>query len=105
MSNNEIVSRDDWLEARKDLLASEKEFTRLREELTRKRQQLPWVRIDKDYVFEGPGGGESLADLFAGRKQLLIYHFMFGPDWDAATSMKISYRESRVPACADRSAE
>ena len=82
MSNNEIVSRDDWLEARKDLLASEKEFTRLRDELTRKRQQLPWVRSDKEYVFEGPGGGESLADLFAGRKQLLIYHFMFGPDWE-----------------------
>ncbi len=55
MSNNEIVSKDDWLEARKDLLASEKEFTRLRDELTRKKRQLPWVRIDKEYVFEGPG--------------------------------------------------
>ena len=82
MPDNKIVLRDNWLEARKALLASEKEFTRLRDELTKKRQQLPWVKIDKEYVFEGVDGKESLADLFAGRKQLLIYHFMFGPDWE-----------------------
>ena len=82
MSYKNVVSRDEWLEARKALLASEKEFTRLRDELTKQRQQLPWVKIDKDYVFEGANGKESLADLFAGRKQLLIYHFMFGPDWE-----------------------
>ena len=82
MAHNEIVSRDDWLEARKALLAREKEFTRLRDELTRQRQQLPWVKLDKEYIFESAAGKESLADLFAGRKQLLIYHFMFGPDWE-----------------------
>jgi len=81
MLNRNIVSREEWLEARLAHLAREKEFTRLRDELTHDRQQLPWVKIDKEYLFDGADGKQSLADLFAGRKQLLIYHFMFGPDW------------------------
>jgi predicted dithiol-disulfide oxidoreductase (DUF899 family) len=76
-----IVSRDEWLAARKTLLAKEKELLRLRDELSAERRRLPWVRVDKTYVFDGPDGEETLADLFTGRSQLLVYHFMFGPDW------------------------
>ena len=79
--NREIVSEAEWLVARKDLLTREKEFTRLREALSAARRQLPMVKIDKDYVFDGPKGRETLADLFDGRSQLIVYHFMFGPDW------------------------
>ena len=82
MKKRNIVSRDEWLEARKALLAQEKEFTRRRDALTAERRRMPWVRVEKEYVFEGPDGKESLSDLFAGRKQLLVYHFMFGPDWE-----------------------
>jgi len=78
-----VVSRDQWLAARTALLAQEKELTRLRDDLARRRRALPWVKVDKPYVFEGPRGRETLADLFDGRGQLVVYHFMFGPDWDA----------------------
>jgi predicted dithiol-disulfide oxidoreductase (DUF899 family) len=77
------VSPTQWLTARKALLAREKKFTKLRDQLSRQRRQLPWVRVDKTYVFEGPNGKETLSDLFEGRSQLIVYHFMFGPDWDA----------------------
>jgi predicted dithiol-disulfide oxidoreductase (DUF899 family) len=77
-----IVSRKDWITARKELLEKEKEFTRLRDQLSDRRRQLPWVKIDESYEFEGQGGTVSLSDLFDGRSQLIIYHFMFGPDWD-----------------------
>ena len=77
-----IVSRDEWLIERKQHLVREKELTRLRDELSRERRSLPWVRIEKDYIFDGPNGPESLADLFDGRNQLLVYHFMFGPNWE-----------------------
>lgn len=76
-----VVQPPEWLAARKDLLKKEKEFTRLRDELSRQRRELPWERVEKPYVFEGPQGKETLADLFAGRSQLLVYHFMFGPGW------------------------
>src|SRR5688572_20768937 len=76
-----IVSQDEWIAARKGLLKKEKELTRLREQLSAERRQLPWVKIEKNYVFDTPGGKVTLADLFAGRNQLVIYHFMFGPDW------------------------
>jgi predicted dithiol-disulfide oxidoreductase (DUF899 family) len=79
---HQVVSREEWLAARKQLLSREKEFTRLRDQLSAERRELPWVRVDKDYVFEGPDGKETLADLFDGRSQLLVYHFMFGPDWE-----------------------
>jgi predicted dithiol-disulfide oxidoreductase (DUF899 family) len=77
-----IVSREEWLTARKALLAKEKSFTRLRDELSAERRALPWVQVAKTYVFDGPNGKESLADLFGGRSQLIVYHFMFVPDWD-----------------------
>ena len=82
MSKNKVVSRDRWIEARKKLLAEEKELTRQRDALSRRRRELPWVKVDKNYVFEGPEGKVTLADLFDGRSQLIVYHFMFGPDWD-----------------------
>jgi predicted dithiol-disulfide oxidoreductase (DUF899 family) len=76
-----IVSREEWLAARRALLAKEKEWTRLRDRLSAERRALPWVRIDKNYVFEGPDGEKTLGDLFAGRSQLIIKHFMLGPGW------------------------
>jgi predicted dithiol-disulfide oxidoreductase (DUF899 family) len=76
-----VVSEEDWLIARKDLLTREKELTRLRDQVSRHRRELPWVRIDKKYLFEGPDGKESLVDLFDGRSQLIVYHFMLGPGW------------------------
>jgi predicted dithiol-disulfide oxidoreductase (DUF899 family) len=78
---NAIVSREEWLVARKQHLIKEKEFTRLRDELSRERQELPWVGVEKNYVFDTPGGTQTLSDLFQGRSQLVVYHFMFGPDW------------------------
>ena len=82
MQQPKIVSRDAWVEARKAHLAAEKEFTQLRDRLSQERRELPWLRIEKDYVFDGPNGKESLSDLFDGRSQLVIQHFMYGPDWD-----------------------
>jgi predicted dithiol-disulfide oxidoreductase (DUF899 family) len=79
----QVVSRDEWIAARKELLQAEKEHTRQSDELARRRQELPWVRIDKDYRFDADEGSASLADLFRGRSQLLVYHFMFGPEYDA----------------------
>jgi predicted dithiol-disulfide oxidoreductase (DUF899 family) len=80
LKDHQIVSEAEWLKARKRLLLKEKKFTRLQDELGEERRSLPWVKVEKDYVFDGPNGTESLADLFDGRSQLVIYHFMFGPD-------------------------
>ncbi len=77
-----IVSHDEWMKARIDLLAKEKEFTRQRDELSRERRALPWEKVEKHYVFDGPDGEKTLVDLFAGRSQLIVYHFMFAPEWD-----------------------
>ena len=77
-----VVDRDGWLQARRAHMEAEKEFTRRRDELSRERRELPWLEITEDYVFEGPEGEESLADLFDGRSQLLVYHFMYGPGWE-----------------------
>ncbi|MFL5820437.1 MAG: DUF899 domain-containing protein [Solirubrobacteraceae bacterium] len=82
MSLPQVVSRDEWLIARKELLAKEKEATRRRDALNTERRRLPMVKLDKDYVFEAPNGKASLVDLFEGRRQLIIYHFMFDPSWD-----------------------
>src|SRR5256885_8221613 len=82
INNPRVVSEGEWLVARKDLLTREKELTRLRDEVSRHRRELPWVKVDKEYLFDGPGGKETLADLFARRSQLIVYHFMFGPDWE-----------------------
>jgi predicted dithiol-disulfide oxidoreductase (DUF899 family) len=80
-SEHKVVPQAEWLAARKELLKKEKEFTRLRDELSRQRRELPWEKVEKRYVFEGPNGTETLADLFDGRSQLIVYHFMFGPGW------------------------
>jgi predicted dithiol-disulfide oxidoreductase (DUF899 family) len=83
MTDHKIGTREEWLAARVELLEAEKELTRRSDELARRRQELPWVRIDKEYRFETDEGTASLADLFRGRSQLLIYHFMFGPEYTA----------------------
>jgi predicted dithiol-disulfide oxidoreductase (DUF899 family) len=80
-ANASVVPPDEWLAARKKLLAKEREFTRVRDELSRERRKLPWEKVEKKYVFEGPKGKETLSDLFGSRSQLIIYHFMFGPGW------------------------
>jgi predicted dithiol-disulfide oxidoreductase (DUF899 family) len=83
MTEHKVVSHDEWLSARQQLLAKEKELTRQRDALSRERRALPWERVEKAYVFEGPAGRETLAQLFGGKSQLAIYHFMLGPDWEA----------------------
>ena len=82
MKPNNVVSQEDWLEARKQLLADEKKLTAMRDEISAKRRMLPWVKVDKDYVFESPDGNETLLDLFGNKSQLIVYHFMFGPGWE-----------------------
>jgi predicted dithiol-disulfide oxidoreductase (DUF899 family) len=82
VQQHRIVSRDEWLAARTELLAKEKELTRQRDRLNAQRRELPWVKVDKAYVFDGPEGKVTLGDLFAGRSQLIVYHFMLGPDWE-----------------------
>ena len=79
---HKVVSEKAWLTARKALLVKEKKFNRLRDQLNQQRRDLPWVKVDKEYVFDGPDGKETLAELFGGRGQLIVYHFMFGPDWE-----------------------
>jgi predicted dithiol-disulfide oxidoreductase (DUF899 family) len=81
LADHPVVSQSEWIAARKRFLAREKDFTRQRDELSAQRRALPWVRVDKEYRFEGPGGTETLAELFAGRSQLVVYHFMLGPGW------------------------
>jgi predicted dithiol-disulfide oxidoreductase (DUF899 family) len=83
MTDHEVVSREEWVAAREELLAREKEHTRQGDELARQRRELPWVRIEKEYSFETDDGTRSLAELFDGRSQLLLYHFMFGPSYEA----------------------
>src|SRR6202161_4998346 len=80
---HQVVSREEWLGARLGLLKEEKELTRRSDKRARRRQELPWVRVDKEYRFETEEGGATIADLFKGRSQLLMYHFMFGPDYAA----------------------
>jgi len=83
MTDHRTGTREEWLTARLELLDAEKELTRRGDELARRRQELPWVRVDKEYRFETEAGNATLAELFGGRSQLLVYHFMFGPDWQA----------------------
>ena len=77
-----VVSREEWNAARQELLVKEKEQSRQRDRLCALRRELPWVKVDKDYVFEGPDGNVKLGDLFEGKSQLIVYHFMFGPGWE-----------------------
>jgi predicted dithiol-disulfide oxidoreductase (DUF899 family) len=81
-SNHRVASRDEWVAERKTLLAREKQLTRLRDQIARERRALPWVRVDKDYVFDTPEGRRTLAELFDGRRQLLVQHFMLAPGWE-----------------------
>ncbi|MFZ3279425.1 MAG: thioredoxin family protein [Candidatus Sulfotelmatobacter sp.] len=82
IQGHEVVSSKEWITSRKELLRKEKEFTRLRDELSRQRRELPWERVEKEYVFDGPNGKVTLANLFGGKSQLIVYHFMFGPAWE-----------------------
>jgi|SRR5437868_1496864 len=91
LERHKVVAHDAWLEARKQLLAREKEFTRLRDQLSQARRDLPWERVDKRYVFEGPNGQEALPELFDGRSQLIVYHFMFAPDWEEGCPLNVDY--------------
>ncbi|MGB6686912.1 MAG: thioredoxin family protein [Terracidiphilus sp.] len=81
LKQHEVVSHEQWIQARKEFLAREKEFTQRRDELSRLRRELPWEKVEKRYEFEGPGGKLTFVDLFGGRSQLVIYHFMLGPGW------------------------
>jgi predicted dithiol-disulfide oxidoreductase (DUF899 family) len=83
VQGHEVVSSKEWIASRKELLRKEKEFTRLRDELSSERRELPWEKVEKEYVFEGPNGKVTLAELFGGKSQLIVYHFMFGPGWEA----------------------
>ena len=87
MPEHRVGTQEEWKAERDELLTEEKELTRRGDELTKKRQELPWVAVDKDYGFETDDGSKSLADLFDGRSQLLIYHFMFGPPYDAGCTV------------------
>ncbi len=80
--NHKVVSETEWLEASKSFLAKEKALTRRRDALSRERRELPWVKVEKNYVFDGPNGKQTLSDLFDGRSQLIVYHFMFAPEWE-----------------------
>src|SRR6201991_5301371 len=81
MQTHKIVSRDEWIAARRELLAKEKALLKAKDTVRRETRELPWVKIDKNYVFDGPNGKETLADLFGGRSQLIVNHFMLGPGW------------------------
>jgi predicted dithiol-disulfide oxidoreductase (DUF899 family) len=83
LDNHRIVSKDEWLAARSALLKKEKEFTLLRDKLGQQQRDMPWVLVDKKYLFDGPNGKQTLSDLFDGRSQLIVYHFMYDPNWDA----------------------
>src|SRR3981081_4040233 len=105
IENPKIVSRDEWLAARKKLLAKERHLTHERDAIAAERRQLPWVKVEKNYVFDSPGGKKTLADLFDGRGQLIIYHFMFGPDWEEgcpSCSFNMDHTDSALVHLAQR---
>ena len=99
MTDHPIATHDEWLAAREELLEREKEHTRLGDELAKRRRELPWVRVDKDYRFETDDGEKSLVDLFDGRSQLLVYHFMFGPSYEAGCPVNSRRSPIRSMAC------
>jgi len=104
MQTHRIASPEEWLAARKAHLAKEKELTRLRDKLNAERRQLPWVRVEKTYVFDTRDGKKTLAELFEGRSQLIVQHFMFGPDWAEGWLLLCgrSYRKCPSPYSASR---
>jgi predicted dithiol-disulfide oxidoreductase (DUF899 family) len=105
MHRSAIVSRDEWIAARKQFLAKEKEPTRRRDQLSAERREQPWVKVDKAYVFDGPNGKETLADLFGERSQLIVYQFMFGPEWNEgcpSCSYLVDHIDGAIPHLAAR---
>jgi len=105
MTDHKTGTREEWLAARLELLEAEKELTRRSDELARRRQQLPWVKIEKNYVFESPQGKVTLADLFDGRSQLIVYHFMFHPEWREgcpSCSFVVDHLDGTIPHLAAR---
>src|SRR5947209_6331255 len=101
MPDHEVVSREEWATAREEVLAREKEHTRLGDELARRRRELPWVRVEKEYDFDTDDGKRTLTELFDGRSQLLVYHFMFGPSYEAGCPDLLvdgRHRRRRPPA-------
>lgn len=99
MTQHPVVSREEWLAARKAHLKNEKALTRMRDLVAAERRQLPWVKVEKDYVFDAPEGKVRLADLFGGNSQLVIHHFMFGPDWEAgcpSCSLEADHAEGAI---------
>jgi predicted dithiol-disulfide oxidoreductase (DUF899 family) len=105
MSTHQVVSREKWIEARRTHLQHEKELTRLRVKLSAERRELPWVKVDKDYVFDSSQGKVTLADLFDGRSQLIVYHFMFHPDWREgcpSCSFVVDHLDGTIPHLAAR---
>jgi predicted dithiol-disulfide oxidoreductase (DUF899 family) len=104
-ANHAVVNEETWVAARKELLQKEKEFTRQRDEISRLRRELPWVKVEQNYVFAGPQGNETLSDLFGGKSQLIIYHFMFGPGWEEgcpSCSMMADHMEGSLAHLAAR---
>src|SRR5947208_17162240 len=97
MTEHKIGTHEEWLAARDELLNEEKELTRRSDELARKRRELPWVAVEKDYRFETEDGTKSLADLFDGRSQLMVYHFMFGPSYEAGCPVCSSIADTLAP--------
>ena len=98
MTEHEVGTREEWLRARKKLLEQEKELTRKNDDLARQRRELPWVPVDKEYRFETEDGSKTLAELFDGRSQLLVYHFMFGPEYEAGCPVWRSTRSASRPS-------
>lgn len=97
MAEHKVGTQEEWQAARDELLAKEKELTRRNDELARERRELPWVRVEKEYSFETERGTKTLADLFDGRSQLLVYHFMFGPPYEAGCPVCSSMRTPWTP--------
>src|SRR6266699_2224883 len=105
VDNPKIVSREEWLVARKKLMAREKQLTRERDAVAAERRQLPWVKVEKNYVFDSPSGKKTLADLFNGKSQLIVYHLMFGPEWQEACpscSFNIDHTDATLVHLAQR---
>src|SRR5579864_6365390 len=97
MTEHRIGTQEEWQAQRRELLREEKEHTRRGDELARKRRELPWVAVEKDYRFETEDGTKTLAELFDGRSQLIVYHFMFGPDWTGGCSVCSSITDTLAP--------
>ena len=105
VDNPKIVSREEWLAARKKLLAREKQLTHDRDAVAAERRQLPWVKVEKNYMFDSPSGEKTLADLFDGKSQLIVYHFMFGPEWQEgcpSCSFLMDHTDGTLPHLAQR---